>query len=103
MLAHLKKSLASTVNDKYSAPLDVCLIRQCEEKTDDINKELSKARDEVSRMELDNGDKLFEFLDQLENQIFDISISIKKLLSSAFCPSKSPTAPSDNKVLNFLS
>ena len=46
MLAHLKKSLASiasTVNEKSSAPLDVCLIRQCEEKTDDINKELSKA------------------------------------------------------------
>ena len=61
----------------------MCLLKQCEERTSDINKDLAKVRDDLHRMELEETDKLFELQDTLENQVFDCSVKIKKLLSPA--------------------
>ena len=99
-LSHIQKSLnsiASAIGDGSSPPSDMCLLKQYEERTSDINKDLAKVRDDLHRMELKEKDKLFEQQDTLENQIFDCSVKIKKLLSSACSKSESSTLPSEHK------
>ena len=81
-LAHLQKSLSaisSIVSDTTTAVSDTCVLRQYEEKTNDINKDLVKARDDLHHMELDEGDELFTLLESLEKQVFDCSVCIKIL------------------------
>ena len=99
-LSHLQKSLnsiASAIGDGSSPPSDMCLLKQYEERTSDINKDLAKVRDDLHRMELEEKDKLFELQDTLENQVFDCSVKIKKLLSPACTKSESSTLPSEHK------
>ena len=48
-------------------------------------------------MELADDDKLFEPQDSLESQVFDYSVTIKKLLSSASGASEASTPPSNSK------
>ena len=98
-LSHLQKSLtgiASIVSDASTHVSDMCLLRQYEERTNDINRDLAKTRDDMHRMELDDGDSLFKLQDSLESQVFDCSVTIKKLLSSASGPSKVSAPPSDS-------
>ena len=93
-LSHLQKSLnsiASAIGDGSSPPSDMCLLKQYEERTSDINKDLAKVRDDL---ELEETDKL---LDTLENQVLDCSVKIKKLLSPACTKSESSTLPSEHK------
>ena len=99
-LGHLQKSLASitsAISDLSADPSDTCLLKQYEEKTNDLNKDLAKVRDDLHRTELDESDKLFELQDTLERQVFECSVKIKKLLSPACVPSESPTPPSEGK------
>lgn len=95
-LSHLQKSLASiisAVSDLPSDPSDACLLRQYEEKTNDLNKDLAKVQDDLHRTELDESDELFKLQDTLEQQVFECSVKIKKLLSPACVPSESATPP----------
>ena len=99
-LAHLQKSLAailSIVGDKTAAISDTCVLRQYEEKTNDINKDLVKTRDDLHHMELDEGDELFTFQDGLEKHVLDCSVCIKKLLSSVSDMSQTPVASLEDK------
>ena len=99
-LAHLQKSLSaisSIVSDTTTTVSDTCILRQYEEKMSDINKDLMKARDDLHRMELDEGDELFTLQDILEKQVFDCSVCIKKLLSSAPGISKAHVASLESK------
>ena len=99
-LAHLQKSLSaisSIVSDTTTAVSDTCVLHQYEEKTNDINKDLVKARDDLHRMELDEGDELFTLQDSLEKQVFDCSVCIKKLLSSVSGMSEAPVASLESK------
>ena len=94
-LAHLQKSLDSidsVVNDTSKAITDMCLYQQYEERVVDINRELAKTRDDLHRMELDETDKLLEHQDQLESQVFNCSVKIKKLISSIPAPSETSTS-----------
>ena len=94
-LAHLQKSLDSidsVVNDTSKAITDMCLLQQYEERVVDINRELAKTRDDLHRMELDETDKLLEHQDQLESQVFNCSVKIKKLISSIPAPSETSTS-----------
>ena len=55
-LTHLQKSLTSItaiIGDASAAPFDACLLRQYEERTNDINKDLVRTRDDLHRMDLD--------------------------------------------------
>ena len=82
-LTHLQRSLDSidsVVKDTSVTTSDTCLLRQYEERVGDINRELSKTRDDLHRMELDEADELLERQDQLETQVFDCSVTIKKLI-----------------------
>ena len=50
-LTHLQKSLASitsAISDPTSAPSDACLVKQYEERTNSLNKDLAKMRDELN-------------------------------------------------------
>ena len=70
-LTHLQKSLTSImsiVSDTSTTVSDTCLLRQYEERTNDINRDLVKTRDDLHRMELADEDKLFELQDSLESQ-----------------------------------
>ena len=99
-LTHLQKSLTSImsiVSDTSTTVSDTCLLRQYEERTNDINRDLVKTRDDLHRMELADEDKLFELQDSLESQVFDCSVTIKKLLSSASGASEASTPPSNSK------
>ena len=96
-LTHLQKSLASITSIVGDTPSDICLLRQYEEKTNDVNKDLVKTRDDLHHMELDETDELFELQDSLEGQVFDCSVRIKKLLSSATGPSETSAPLSDSK------
>ena len=61
-LAHLHKPLSaimSIVGDSTATFSDACILRQFEEKADDINKDLVKICDDLHCMELDEGDELF--------------------------------------------
>ena len=81
---HLEESLtsiASIVSDSASAPSDTCLLCQYEERTSDINCDLLKTCDDLHQMELADDDKHFELQDSVECQVFDCSVTIKKLLS----------------------
>ena len=62
-----------------------------------INKDLAKMRDDLHHMELDETDKLFELQDTLESQVFDCSVNIKKLLSSACCLPEALIPPPESK------
>ena len=73
-LAHLQKSLSaisSIVSDTTTAVSDTCVLLQYEEKTNNIKKDLVKARDDLHHMELDKGEELFTLQDSLEKQVFD--------------------------------
>ena len=99
-LAHLQKSLSailSIVGDKTAAISDTCVLRQYEEKANDINKDLVKTRDDLHHMELDEGNELFALQDSLEKQVFDCSVCIKKLLSSASGMSETHVASPEGK------
>ena len=99
-LTHLQKSLTSItaiIGDASAAPFDTCLLRQYEERTNDINKDLVRTRDDLHRMDLDDSDELFGLQDTLESQVFDCSVSIKKSLSSASAPVETSTLPSESK------
>ena len=68
-LVHLHKSLVSitsVVCDASTTISDTCLLRQYEERTNDINRDLVKTRDDLHGMELSDDDKLFELQDSLE-------------------------------------
>ena len=60
-------------------------------------KDEPRSRDDLHRMELADDDKLFELQDSLESQVFDCSVTIKKLLSSASGVSEASTPPSNSK------
>ena len=100
-LLHLEKSLtsiASIISGTASAPpSDTCLLRQYEERASDINRDLVKTRDDLHQMELADDDKLFELQDSIECQVFDCSVTIKKLLASVSGPSEASPPPSDGK------
>ena len=99
-LTQLQKSLASitsAISDFSTDPSDVCLLKQYEERTNDLNKDLARVRDDLHRIELDEADKLFELQDTLEGQVFDCSVQIKKLLSPACAQSELSTLPSESK------
>ena len=99
-LAHLQKSLASissTVDDLPTSPSERCLLKQYEEKMIDLNKDLTKVRDDLHQIELEETDKLFGLQDTLESQVFDCSVKIKKLLSPACAPSEASSASSESK------
>ena len=87
-LNHLQKSLAtitSIIGCTSTTLSDVCLLRQYEERTNDINRELVKTRDDLHQM------------DTLESQVFDCSVNIKKSLFSACCPTKTLIPPPESK------
>ena len=71
------------VSDTSTTVSDTCLLRQYEEKTNYIRKDLATTRNDLHHMELDEGDKLFELQDDLGSQVFNYSVAIKKLLASA--------------------
>ena len=99
-LTHLQKSLASVVSaisDMSSTTSDTCLLRQYEERTNDVRKDLAKTRDDLHHMELDESDELFKLQDDLESQVFDCSVNIKKLLYSDSSPPEAPSAPVEGK------
>ena len=84
-LTHIVKSLesvTSVITNVAETPLDTFALRQYEEKTGDMNKELVKSRDQLDHMDLEDDDELFQLQDRLEKQVFDCSVKIKKLLSS---------------------
>ena len=99
-LAHLQKSLASVTSVTSADPaaiLDTCLLRQYEERTNDIRRDLAGTRDDLHCMELDETDKLFELQDELESQVFNCCVGIKKLLSSASSSSEASSASPDTQ------
>ena len=100
-LLHLEKSLTSITSiisgTDSAPPSDTCLLRQYEERASDINRDLVKTRDDLHQMELADDDKLFELQDSLECQVFDCSVTIKKLLASVSGPSEASPPPSDGK------
>ena len=99
-LVHLQKSLTaitSMISDSSTTPSDICLLRQYEERTNGINCELVKTRDDLHRLELEETDEPFELQDRLETQVFDCSVKIKKLLSSASGLPVTSTPSSDSK------
>ena len=69
-ITHMQKSLASIALIVSTTVLETCLLRQYEEKTNIICKDLAKTRDDLHHMELDEGDKLFELQDNLESQVY---------------------------------
>ena len=99
-LTHLQKSLSamlSTVSDSTTTISDHCVLCQYQEKAADIKKDLVKTRDDLHHMELDEEDELFTIQDDLEKQVFDISVCIKKLLSPAPGHSGNAALPPDGK------
>ena len=62
-LTHLQKSLTSITAIISDAPFDTCLLRQYEERSNDINKDLVRTRDDLHRMDLDDSDELFGLQD----------------------------------------
>ena len=65
--------------------------------TNGINRDLVKTRDDLHRLELDETDELFELQDRLETQVFDCSVNIKKLLSSASGLPGASVPPTESK------
>lgn len=96
-LAHIQKSLStitSIIRDTSTTLSDTCLLRQYEEMTNGINRDLVKTRDVLHRLELDETDELFELQDRLETQVF---VNIKKFLSSASGLSRASVPPTESK------
>ena len=103
-LAHLQKSLASVTSVTSTDPVAIlnrCLLRQYEERTNDIRRDLAGTRDDLHRMELDEADKLFELQDELKSQVFNCCVGIKKLLSSASSSSEASSASPDTQGLKL--
>lgn len=98
--AHLRKSLSAVllvIGDSATPISDTCILCQYEEKANDINKDLMKTRDDLHRMELGKGDKLFTLQGSLEKQVFDSSVCIKKLLPSVSGVSEPPVTSLEGK------
>ena len=99
-LAHLEKSLTaiiSIISDGTTPVLDTCLLRQYKEKTNNVNKDLVKTRDDLHRMDLEEGDELFTLQDSLKKQVFDCSVGMKKLLSPTSDRSDGPVTSPEGK------
>ena len=100
-LIHIQKSIdsiASFVTDtSTAADTDVCLLRQYIEKAADINRDLSKVRDDLHHLDIDDTDELFGQQERLEGQVFDCSVNMKKLLFSVPASSVTSTPSSDGK------
>ena len=60
-----------------SASPNTCLLKQCEERTNGLNRDLARKRDELHQMELDEADKVIELQDTLESQIIDFSVKLR--------------------------
>ena len=85
-LAHLEKwltSITSAITDMSSASPDTCLLKQYEERTNGLNRDLARNRDELHQMELDEADKVIELQDTLESLVFDCSV---KIVVNCTCP-----------------
>ena len=99
-LIHIQKcidSIVSFIDDTSTTETDVCLLRQYEEKAADINRDLAKVRDNLHHLDIEDTDKLLEHQEQLEGQVFDCSVHIKKLLSSVPALSDTSAHPPDSK------
>ena len=97
-LTHVLKSLDlihAIIDDDSTS--DVFLLRQYEERTIDIRKDLAKTRDDLHQMELEETDELYRLQDELESQVFDCSVKFKNLLSSTDKPYEPSSSSPDTK------
>ena len=100
-LIHIQKCIDSIVlfiDGTSTTKTDICLLRQYEEKAADINRDLAKVRDDLHHLDIEHTDKLLEHQGQLEGQVFDCSVRIKKLLSSVPALSTSASPPDSKGV-----
>ena len=103
-LSHLQKllnSIASAIGDS-APPSDMCLLKQYEERMSDLNKDLARVRDDLLRMELEERDELFGLQDKLEDQVFDCSVKLNKLLSPACTRSEASTLLSEHNGVRYV-
>ena len=111
-------SVVTFVDGVSATDIDVCLLRQYEEKMADIKHDLVKVRDDLHLLDIEDTDDLFQHQEKLEGQIFECSVRVKKLLSigsashdsSAPCPEtqgvklpKLDVPKFDGEILNWRS
>ena len=97
-LTHLGKKLSSIrggVGKLTAGPDDVCLLRQYKEQAQDFKKELGDIHIDLLSLDLADTDELCELQEQLNKDLFDCSLQIKKLLLPSTCPSDSISTPSE--------
>lgn len=100
-LAHLQRtldSIDSAIKGTTATISNMCQTQQYDERVADINRDLSKTRDDLHCMELAETDELLEHQDQLETQVFNCSVTIKKLLASMTAPSEPSSSVSSENL-----
>ena len=96
-LTRINKGLLEIRNSLASISDDVCKIRQHQEQLTDFKSELTDVRKSLLPLDLEE-DELSESQSEIERSIFDISLSIKRLLQ----PKASPAAESNGIKLPKL-
>lgn len=104
-LTHLAKNLSS-IRDEIS-PLstdtdDICLLRQYQEQLQDFKKELGDIHKDLLSLDLDDGDETCKLQRQLDKEIFECSLSIRKLLLPTSHPSDPAAPPAEGVKLQKL-
>ncbi len=79
-----------------SRPGDLCLIRQHEEQLLEVNKELSEVSSTLLSLDLDESYELMVKLSTFEQNVFDYSLRLRRMLQS-LDSSASPAATPDTK------
>ena len=81
-LQRLKRALDSAHDDMDAPALDsddICLLRQYEEESVDLRRELRDVRLSLLPLNFDEGDDLHTLMDEVERAMFSHSLKIKKL------------------------
>ena len=96
-LTRLDKNLATIQASLPGGSVDICLIRQYEEKLHELKSELGDISRSLLPLDLEDDDDLMDMQTDLESRFFDASLNLKRMIDSAGKASSPKTTTTDGK------